>query len=346
MDVVVLKKYLLPKDGSFYKANLHCHSTFSDGKKTPEELKELYKKLGYSILAYTDHDVLIPHDELNDDEFLALHGFEMEINEPKPNEPFEKIKTCHMCFIGIEPDNILQPCWHRSRYQFGNAVNYRHLVKFDDTLPDFVRSYDSDCVSTIMQTASEKGFFVTYNHPAWSLERYPDYINYKGMHAMEIFNGECLTNGHDDYNPRVYEDFLSVGNKLFCIGADDNHNFAPDDSVYSSSGKAFTMIKADSLDYRTVTKALENGNFYASEGPEIYELWYEDGRVHVKCSEVEKIICNYAVRTTGRVFSENGTPVTEATFGIRENLGWFRITLIDKAGKRACTNAYFVDELL
>ena len=25
-----------------YKANLHCHSILSDGKKTPEELKELY----------------------------------------------------------------------------------------------------------------------------------------------------------------------------------------------------------------------------------------------------------------------------------------------------------------
>ena len=37
-----MRKYLLPKDGSFYKANLHCHSTFSDGKKTPAELKQMY----------------------------------------------------------------------------------------------------------------------------------------------------------------------------------------------------------------------------------------------------------------------------------------------------------------
>ena len=34
-----MKKYLLPKDGTFYKANLHCHTTLSDGHLTPEEIK-------------------------------------------------------------------------------------------------------------------------------------------------------------------------------------------------------------------------------------------------------------------------------------------------------------------
>ena len=55
-----MKTYLLPKEGNFYKANLHCHTTVSDGKRTPEEIKELYMRNGYSIVAYTDHEVLIP----------------------------------------------------------------------------------------------------------------------------------------------------------------------------------------------------------------------------------------------------------------------------------------------
>ena len=33
-----MKKYLLPENGQFYKANLHCHSTVSDGHLTPEEM--------------------------------------------------------------------------------------------------------------------------------------------------------------------------------------------------------------------------------------------------------------------------------------------------------------------
>lgn len=37
------RKYLITHEGNFYKANLHSHSTFSDGVLTPEQAKELYK---------------------------------------------------------------------------------------------------------------------------------------------------------------------------------------------------------------------------------------------------------------------------------------------------------------
>ena len=51
----LMKRDLLPASGNFYKANLHCHSTVSDGALTPEALKELYTKNGYSVIAFTDH---------------------------------------------------------------------------------------------------------------------------------------------------------------------------------------------------------------------------------------------------------------------------------------------------
>lgn len=39
----------------WYKGNLHTHTTESDGAKTPDEVKRLYKDLGYDFLAITDH---------------------------------------------------------------------------------------------------------------------------------------------------------------------------------------------------------------------------------------------------------------------------------------------------
>ena len=39
-------------------ANLHMHSTHSDGKYTPEELARLAKVLGYGAIAITDHDTV------------------------------------------------------------------------------------------------------------------------------------------------------------------------------------------------------------------------------------------------------------------------------------------------
>ncbi len=337
-----MKKYLLPETGTFYKANLHCHTTFSDGKKTPAEVKEIYKDLGYSVVAYTDHDIYIAHDELTDEGFVALHGFEMEINEPASKNR----KTCHLCFIGIDPDNMIQPLWHRTNYLFGNAPSHREEVQFDDSLPDYVRSYTHEGINEIIDEAKKKGFFVTYNHPTWSREDYSNYSGYCGMNAFEIMNGSCIAAGFDDYNPRVYEDFLRQGKRLYCIGADDNHNAKPLDSRRSDSGRGFTVIKADKLEYRAITEALVNGSFYASEAPEIYELYYEDGKVYVKTSDADTITCNYYTRKAEIALDEADGVINEAAFNVPADCVYFRITVTDKRGKHACTNAYYVSDIV
>ena len=76
-----MKKYLLPRYRKFYKANMHSHTTFSDGKITSEELKRLYKEKGYSTLAYTDHEIMLLHMELCDEEFLPIIGIEIAIDD-------------------------------------------------------------------------------------------------------------------------------------------------------------------------------------------------------------------------------------------------------------------------
>ena len=42
-----MKRWLLPEGGRFYKANLHLHTTVSDGLLTPEETKQKYRARGY-----------------------------------------------------------------------------------------------------------------------------------------------------------------------------------------------------------------------------------------------------------------------------------------------------------
>ena len=342
-----MKKYLLPETGNFYKANLHCHSTLSDGNLSPEEIKALYKSLGYSIVAYTDHDVFIPHPELCDSDFLALNGFEVETNEShKPGTPFDLIKTCHFCAIALDPETVIQPCWHRTNYLFGNAVNQREKVKFDESQPDYERHYGGEGITDNMTKIREAGFFVTYNHPTWSIEDYSDYMGYHGMNAFEMFNGSCNASGYEDYNPRVYDDMLRGGERIYCIGADDNHNSSWSVGTRRyDSGWAWTTIKADKLDYKTVTDAMLAGNFYASEGPEIHELWYEDGKVHVKCSDADRITYISDNRHRSTVLAAQGEYVNEAVFELRDWDRYFRLTVTDKQGKNACTNAYFVDEL-
>ncbi|MBQ5883702.1 MAG: hypothetical protein IIW72_04155, partial [Clostridia bacterium] len=76
-----MNKVLFTDTLNYYKANMHCHSTFSDGTLSPYELKELYKNNGYQILSITDHEHLNSHSYLDDEEFLTITGAEYAIKE-------------------------------------------------------------------------------------------------------------------------------------------------------------------------------------------------------------------------------------------------------------------------
>ncbi len=70
---------LLFEEGKpFYKGNLHCHTTQSDGARTPQEVVDVYRALGYDFLAITDHRlVTVPQSYLAGD-MLVLPGVELD----------------------------------------------------------------------------------------------------------------------------------------------------------------------------------------------------------------------------------------------------------------------------
>ena len=337
-----MKYYLLPEHGTFYKANLHCHTTLSDGKMTPEQMKHYYMEKGYSIIAYTDHNVMIHHPELAEENFLPMAGMELDITQnPYGDAPRSAIrrKACHICFVALDP-TIKQVCWHREKYLTKNAVNYRDAVNVDPDLPNFEREYNPDCINEMIKRGVEGGFFVTYNHPCWSLERYPEYMSYHGMHAMEIYNHGCGSSGFDDYNPDVFDDMLLGGKRVFCSATDDNHNGRAD------SFGGFNMIKAESLTYENIANALRRGDFYASQGPLIHDLYLEDGKIHIECSEAAQICLSTDRRRAGCAYPNGDEPLCHASFSFSDLDQYFRLTVTDKHGKHAHTQAYYPKEIL
>jgi len=72
------------KQGKYYKAQLHTHSTNSDGQLSPEELIKRYKDTGYSYLAITDHDK-ITHCKSEYSDLVIISGEEM--TQPRPFWP-------------------------------------------------------------------------------------------------------------------------------------------------------------------------------------------------------------------------------------------------------------------
>ena len=101
------------------------------------------------------------------------------------------------------------------------------------------------------------------------------------------------------------------------------------------------MIKASELKYDKVIAALEAGDFYASTGPVIKELYVEDGVVHLKCSPVKEIAMQTHHRPIGgRHIAKEGEYFTEVTFNLPKDQQYFRFDIIDERGHHANTRGY------
>lgn len=343
-----MKHYLLPEKGRFYKANLHSHSVLSDGHLTAKQMKEEYKKRGYSILAVSDHDFLHRHNELSQDDFLMLTAYEVGIKNEDDSTPYVFKKVVDLNLIAKNPDEKKHIGFHPDSISW--LVKKGVLEQKKAEQAEYVGElrdmrYYPDNVNKIIQSATENGYLVTLNHPMYSLTNFQDYGLFEGMLAVEIYNHSCnVIYGMND-SETVYEDYLRSGQKVNCVATDDNHNTYALDSYRNDSFGGFTMIKAECLDYQSVIEALENGWFYASTGPEIQELYYEAGKVHIKTSPVAEISMLSMGRKGERVAGENDVLISEATFEVDiQQCVYVRFRVTDASGRKAWTNPYYVSE--
>lgn len=339
----MMKKYLLPNKVNFYKANLHVHSTVSDGAMSPEEIKRIYSEKGYSIVAFTDHEIMVPHKELTDDKFLAITSTEISVNE-RTDCDFFFTKTYH---LNIYSPNENKDCFNtfdKSKMWLKHSFDY---ITDEQENATYNRVYSVECINDIIKKANEEGCLVSYNHPVWSLQDYSDYIDLKGLWGIELYNTGCSRNGYFD-SEKPLDDLLRVGERIFPLATDDAH-------LLQDCFGGYVMVGADQLTYDKVFDALKHGDFYASTGPEFLEISIEGSAVKIVCSPVKHIALSTDCR---QLYSKRATDnlLTEASF----NIDWYfdlskngpnehqyiRITIVDEFGNEAYSRAYFMDELI
>ena len=339
-----MRKYLISEKGKFYKANLHSHSRCSDGQFQPAEMKEFYMKCGYSIIAYSDHDIVASHHELSDENFLALTACEYEVDGKMEGTDYPI--TCHFGAISLKEDQGDQLFWRRDNELWFVKERAGHLARFDPNEPVYERKYTPECINDMMKRLKDAGYFVIYNHPSWSQENYPIYSQYSQMDALEIMNSEAhMIAGCIEHDEQVYDDLLRQGKRIYCVAGDDNHAAFEPYSPWKTLCKCYTVIKAEKLDYPSVARALKNGDFYASQGPVLKSLYVEDGKLCVECEPVSKIIFTGFPKRGTVVLNKEGT-VDYAEIKLDSENEYIRVTLVDEQGKKAFTNAYFLDEIL
>lgn len=337
-----MRRYLIPAGGQFYKANLHMHTTVSDGQMTPAEVKEEYQKRGYSIVAFTDHEALVPHEDLTDEGFVAITSYEIATNRGAAAGGFAFEQTYHMNLYAKEPGKNISPVFTKSRLWPPHAGDY---MSEEAKAVEWPREYDVASLNALIARANEDGFLVSYNHPNWSLQGYCDYAGLHGLWGVEYYNTGCVRAGYPDTMQPI-DDLLQLGERVVPLATDDAH--AGRENPHDCFG-GFVMVKAEALTYGAVMAALERGDMYASSGPLIEELYLEDGVLHVKTSPAAKV----EVITERRVrHCRRGEGLRELAFDMRDYLRasrevepkrcppYFRLTVTDAAGETAQSRAY------
>jgi len=332
-------KKLIDENKKQFKANLHCHTILSDGHWTAERVKEEYKKRGYSVVAITDHERLVSHNDLTDDEILFLTAYEVYVR----NLPFDfqRGSQSHINLYSKTPENKMV-------YFTPNHIKYIPKDEMDKVEYHYYvenREFSVPFIKQMIKDAKKHGYICCHNHPTWSYENESHADAYEDCFAMEVYNHSAYVEGFDSYDEHYYIHQLNKGRRMGLIAADDNHDKYETDNPKNDSFGGKTYILADKLDYDTIINALENKEFYASTGPEIYSLTVDNGVMTVKCSNAERICFVNNTRLRGSTLGTKDSPLTEASFEINEKVDWVFVEITDFNGKKAFSRAFSIDEL-
>ena len=293
--------------GQFYRGNLHTHSTLSDGVLSPEEVCRRYAAEGYDFIALTDHFVgqydypIADTTPYRSNSFTTILGAELHSGAMQNGEIW------HILAVGL-PDDFAPT----------NSPHFRP-VDAQESGPDIARR------------ARDAGAFVAVAHPQWSGLTLDDARSIDAAHAVEAYNHGCAIGCDRPDGFHTLDLLLSEGKALTLVATDDAH-FAESDHF-----GGWVMVRAVENAPEALLAALKRGDFYASQGPELRAVSLEANAVIVESSAVTSVIVQgHGSATT----TQHGESMTRTRLSLDRfaNSNWIRVTVTDRAGKRAWSN--------
>jgi hypothetical protein len=298
--------HALPFDqpGRFYKGNLHTHSTRSDGRRSPDEVVQVYRDAGYDFLALTDH-------------FLDRYGFPITDTRPLRDGSFTTL-------LGAE--------LHAPVTEVGERW---HLVAVGLPL-DFAPARDDETGPALAARSSTAGAFVGIAHPAWYNLTLADALSIETADAIEVYNETCAQDSDRGDSWHLADMVLARGRRVTTFAADDAHFGARPDSL-----AAWVQVRAADLTPEALLAALKAGYYYSSQGPTIEDVKIDGGTIHITCSPAQQIVVSGRAAPS-RV--TRGTDVTSTSLPLEPFAGSYcRVTVVDANGRRAWSNPIWLD---
>lgn len=297
----------------FLKGGLHCHTTRSDGKLTPEETIRYAASQGYDFMALTDHQIYNFINYAPETGMLIIPGMEYGNDLVKGNG----FRCFHTVCLGPSKED-------------GNGFEQDQRFEWG-TEPT------SEKYQPWLDAAHEKKNLTILCHPIWSQTSAKYFETQQGNFAMEIWNSGSAIYGDCDDDAAYWDEILGQGKLWYGVATDDAHET-------ETLCKGWVMVKADK-EINSILSALEKGEFYSSCGPEIYDFYVDSGKAVIDCSPVSRIRLQSDMHPNRVIIDENGK-LTHAEFDIVNfwvgAYDYVRISIVDGNGKKAWTNPIFL----
>jgi len=157
----------------YYKAQMHCHTTNSDGNYDPIDLINKYKDAGYEILMITDHNFVTNGASYNVPGILCINGEEITFDRHMngffldhaiiPDENFNcqdaiysvqaqggLIQLNHYCAGLLTPDE-----WEVSASEIMNLNNGPDILEIFNTAQEALQTHDDKTIWDSLLTAGK-----------------------------------------------------------------------------------------------------------------------------------------------------------------------------------------------
>jgi hypothetical protein len=190
-----------------------------------------------------------------------------------------------------------------------------------------------DSWQAIIDKIRAKGGIAVLAHPAWSLNTVAQVKALEGFATIEIYN--AVSDAHQSsrpYSGHIIDALANEGIVLPLIATDDAHYYDGTDDA-----KGYVMVKAKSNSAEDILDAVVKGDFYATQGPELY-VKREGDKLIAECSPCVKIdFLSNSVYERDRI--TRGEGLARAEYQIKPYEKWVRVEVLDKDGNYAWSSA-------
>jgi len=312
----------------WYRGNIHMHSFWSDGNVYPEQAVDWYKDNGYHFVVLSDHTnlQLDPQRWINVGTGHWIPLYEKYIEKYGPAETREtdgkqqiRLHTIHELKQKLDiPGKFLMIPGHEMNAGANGVTLHAIAVNVTETIPfrtgeTLAESIDKNALA-VKKNGEDHGHSSIFmlNHPIWP---YYDIDPLSMAQAKEtrLYEFLCANGGPSegwDESDRFwnYESLWDIVTAfrivhgaplIFGLGTDDTHDYTNFRDRGDNPGQSWVVVRADKLEPDSIVHALQQGDFYTSNGVEMEDIAFDrtTGTLSVKVKPVEGV--KYVIRFIG-----------------------------------------------